>query len=152
MGCAVGLPGDDEVSRTGGGHELGVRWRVTADYSDYTDAMHRPLSRSDQATGDAAMEETPAGLGATRDELRRLLGEPSDTSVPSRRHRRGAIWRYGEVEYHFGSDGRVWMIYTEDANGNPRVLGQITKLYEGQAFEGVRRTPRTAPRVHKSLA
>ena len=68
------------------------------------------------------MAEGVAGFGATRDELRRLLGEPDDVSVPSRRQREPMTWKYGEVEYHFGPDGRVWLIYAEDAEGNPRVL------------------------------
>jgi hypothetical protein len=69
--------------------------------------------------------ESPAGLGATRDELRRLLGEPTDTSVSTSSPRQSLIWRYGDVEYHFGSDGRVWLVYAEDADGNPRVLGRL---------------------------
>jgi hypothetical protein len=71
------------------------------------------------------MDEPPAGLGATRDELRSLLGEPTDTSVPTRSQQQPMIWRYGEVEYHFRPDGRVGMIYTEDAHGNPQVLGRL---------------------------
>jgi hypothetical protein len=71
------------------------------------------------------MEELPAGLGATRDELRRILGEPTDASVPTRSQRRPMIWRYGEVEYHFGPDGRVWLVYTEDSDRNPLVLGRL---------------------------
>jgi hypothetical protein len=72
-----------------------------------------------------AMDTAPIGLGATRDELRRLLGEPTDTSVPTRRKSEPGIWKYGEIEYHFGNDGRVWLIYTEDANGVPCVLGRL---------------------------
>ena len=73
------------------------------------------------------MEEPPAGLGATRDELRRLLGDPTDTSVPTRSLRQPVIWRYGETEYHFGSDGRVWLVYSEDGDRNPRVHGKLTE-------------------------
>jgi hypothetical protein len=58
----------------------------------------------------AQMEEPPAGLGATRDELRQLLGDPTDTNVTSRSQQQPMIWRYGKVEYHFGADGRVWLI------------------------------------------
>jgi hypothetical protein len=70
------------------------------------------------------VDESPIGLGATREELRRLLGEPTDTSVPTR-SQQPAIWKYGEIEYHFGEDGRVWLVYTEDADHNPRVLGKL---------------------------
>lgn len=72
--------------------------------------------------------ETPVGLGATRDELRRLFGEPTDTNVPTRNQRQPQIWRYGEIEYHFGSDDRVWLVYTEDAEHNPRVLGMLERF------------------------
>jgi hypothetical protein len=71
------------------------------------------------------MSERAVGLGATRDELRRLLGDPTDTSILTRGQRQPMIWKYGEVEYHFGDDGRVWLVYTEDAHGNPHVLGQL---------------------------
>jgi hypothetical protein len=73
------------------------------------------------------MSPPPIGLGATRAELRRLLGEPTDTSTPTRSQRQPAIWKYGAIEYHFGTDGRVWLIYTEDADHNPRVLGQLAE-------------------------
>jgi hypothetical protein len=71
------------------------------------------------------METVPVGLGATRDELRRLLGEPTDTSLPTRSQRQPMIWKDGDIEYHFGDDGRVWLIYTEDAEGHPDVLGRL---------------------------
>lgn len=70
------------------------------------------------------MDDNPAGLGATRDELRRLLGEPTDTNTLSRRQRQSSIWKYGDVEYHFGSDDRVCLVYMEDAEGNPHVLAK----------------------------
>jgi hypothetical protein len=71
------------------------------------------------------MERQPVGLGATRDELRRLLGEPTDTSVRTRSQRLPMIWKYGDIEYLFSDDGRVRLVYTEDAEGNPRVLGRL---------------------------
>jgi len=73
----------------------------------------------------ARMSEQPVGLGATREELRRLLGEPTDTSVPTHSQHQPMIWKYGDIEYHFGDDGRVWLVYTEDAEGNPLVLGRL---------------------------
>jgi hypothetical protein len=73
------------------------------------------------------MRERPVGLGVTRDELRRLLGEPTDTSIPTRSQRRPMIWKYGEIEYHFGDDGRVWLIYTEDEDRKPRILGKLAE-------------------------
>jgi len=45
----------------------------------------------------------------------------------SRKYPEPAIWKCGRVEYHFRtSDGRVFLIYTEDADGlNPRVIAQL---------------------------
>lgn len=73
------------------------------------------------------MSEQPVGLGATHEELRQLLGEPTDTSASTRTQRQPMIWKYGDIEYHFGDDGRVWLVYTEDAQRNPHVLGQLRK-------------------------
>jgi hypothetical protein len=67
----------------------------------------------------------PVGLGATRDELRRLFGEPTDMSIPTHLQRQAMIWKYGKVEYHFGDDGRVWLVYSEDAEGNPQTHGRL---------------------------
>jgi hypothetical protein len=64
------------------------------------------------------------GLGATRDEIRQLLGEPHDTGGTSRRHPTPSIWKYEEIEYHFGLDGRVCLIYTEDSDGEPHVIAE----------------------------
>jgi hypothetical protein len=68
------------------------------------------------------------GLEATRDELRRLLGEPDDVGGTSRKHPTPVIWKYGDIEYHFDSDredGRVFLIYTEDGPElTPRVIAQ----------------------------
>jgi hypothetical protein len=77
------------------------------------------------------MANPPAGLGATRDELRRLLGEPTDASVRTRSQAQPMIWRYDEVEYHFGPDGRVWLVYAEDTDGNPQVLGRLPEARDG---------------------
>ncbi len=70
------------------------------------------------------MGDQPGGLGATREELRQLLGEPTRVGSCSRSQRQPMVWKYGDIEYHFGDDGRVWLVYTEDADGNPIVLGQ----------------------------
>ncbi len=71
------------------------------------------------------MDAFSQALGATRDELRRLLGDPSDMSVPTRSQHQPMIWKYGPVEYHFGPDDRVWLIYTEDEDHFPQILGRL---------------------------
>ncbi len=63
------------------------------------------------------------GLGATRDELRQLLGEPDDVST-ERKQGQPVIWKYGEIEYYFGDDGRVNLIYTEDDEGTGRTIAK----------------------------
>jgi hypothetical protein len=40
-------------------------------------------------------------LGMTREEVRALLGTPSDVGATSRRYPVPAIWKYGEVEFHW---------------------------------------------------
>lgn len=73
------------------------------------------------------MDNPPVGLGATREELRQLLGEPTDRSVPTRSDPIPLIWKYGDIEYYFRPDGRVWLIYTEDQDRNPIVLGRLAE-------------------------
>jgi hypothetical protein len=63
------------------------------------------------------------GLGATRDELRQLLGEPDNVST-ERKHGQPLIFKYGQLEYYFGDDGRVYLIYTEDDGGNGRTIAK----------------------------
>jgi hypothetical protein len=63
------------------------------------------------------------GLGATRDELRQMPGEPDDVSI-ERKHGQPVIWKYGEIEYHFAEDSRVCLIYTEDCKGNGRTIAK----------------------------
>lgn len=54
---------------------------------------------------------------ATRDELRAILGEPHDVSVPRKKRKHSDIWKYGTIEFHFDDDGqgygKVFLIYTE---------------------------------------
>ncbi len=57
----------------------------------------------------------PLKIGATREQVRAALGEPDDWSIPSRRQRLPAIWKYGVVELHFhpGTD-TVYLIHADD--------------------------------------
>ena len=57
----------------------------------------------------------PVVLGATRERLRRRLGEPDALGGTSRRQRVPTIWKYGDVEFHFGREAdRLWMIFMDD--------------------------------------
>jgi len=64
-----------------------------------------------KVTGDIC----PLHLGMSRDELRKLFGDPEDTSTGSRKHPTPAIWKYGDLEFHFdrASEGRLCLIYME---------------------------------------
>ena len=57
----------------------------------------------------------PLRLGMSRDEIKTLLGQPDDTSTPSRKYRTPSILKYGDVEFHFGlgPEGRLQLIYLE---------------------------------------
>ena len=51
----------------------------------------------------------------SRDELKAVLGQPDDVSTTSRRWHTPAIYKYGDVEFHFGSgpEGTLELIYRE---------------------------------------
>lgn len=66
----------------------------------------------------------PVEPGMTRDELRRILGEPDDTSIRGRRRPLEGIWKFGRVEFHFDTDERLSLIYTEDDDLNPQVIAK----------------------------
>jgi hypothetical protein len=34
------------------------------------------------------------------------------------------IWLFGAVEFHFDTDGRLFLIYTEDEHGRERVIAK----------------------------
>ncbi len=68
------------------------------------------------STGDIC----PVKLGFSRDEVRRVLGEPDDVGGTSRKHRRPRIWRYRDLEFHFSGDG-LSLIYQETPSGIVRI-------------------------------
>jgi hypothetical protein len=68
-----------------------------------------------RSTGDIC----PVRLGSTREDLRRIFGEPDDLGGISNKHTTPSIWKYGELEFHFGpldSDVLV-LIYSETPDG-----------------------------------
>ena len=69
------------------------------------------------------MADEAIGLGATREELRQLLGEPDDVST-DRIRGEPVIFKYGRIEYYFGDEGRVYLICTEDDEGNARTIAK----------------------------
>jgi len=55
----------------------------------------------------------PVALGATRSQVQLASGEPDDSGGTSRRRRTPSIWKYGDIELHFGVDGRVCLVYLD---------------------------------------
>lgn len=69
---------------------------------------------------------SPLQLGMTRDEIRVLFGEPDDASISLRRRNPlVGIWKFGQIEFHFDAEGRLWLIYTEQKDGlSPRTIAK----------------------------
>lgn len=74
-----------------------------AEFQSWWDSFRR--------TGDIC----PVRLGMTRAELKAVLGEPDDVGGTSRRWRTPAIYKYADVEFHFGlgPQGLLELIYQE---------------------------------------
>ena len=67
------------------------------------------------STGDIC----PLKLGATRDEVRSLFGEPDDVSCVSQKDHHPAIWKYEELEFHFGDklSDTLFLVYQDTVDG-----------------------------------
>jgi hypothetical protein len=63
-------------------------------------------------------------LGASRDGIKSLFGEPDSIGSGFRRQPQMGIWLFGAVEFHFDTDGRLVLIYTEDEHGKERVIAK----------------------------
>lgn len=63
----------------------------------------------------AAGDICPVRLGMTREELRELFGDPDETGGASLKHRAPSIWKYGDLEFHFGlrPEDPLRLIYLE---------------------------------------
>jgi hypothetical protein len=54
-------------------------------------------------------------LGASKQEVESILGTPDDVSRNSRSHRKSSLWKYGDIEFHFGPyDENLWLIHLDD--------------------------------------
>jgi hypothetical protein len=60
----------------------------------------------------------------TRQEVIRVLGQPEHTGSTSRKYRTPSVFKYGELELHFGQGpgGLLFLAYKEDEGGNGVVL------------------------------
>jgi hypothetical protein len=68
-----------------------------------------------RATGDIC----PVRLGCGREDIRALFGEPDAVGGTSRKIRTPTIWKYGELEFHFGPRNTdvLALIYSETDDG-----------------------------------
>lgn len=63
-----------------------------------------------KVTGDLC----PIRLGMSRDEIRAFFGDPDDTGATSRKYPLPAIWKYGDLEFHFDRlDAKLSLVYME---------------------------------------
>jgi hypothetical protein len=69
---------------------------------------------------------SPVQLGMARDDIRKLFGEPDDTARGWRRRPLMGIWKFGRIEFHFDTDGRLHLIYAEDENLRPRAIAKAS--------------------------
>ena len=65
----------------------------------------------------------PVMLGCTREHIRDLFGEPDKMGGISRKHKIPAIWKYGELEFHFGNKRTdvLSLIWADGPSGTVKV-------------------------------
>ncbi len=66
-------------------------------------------------TGDIS----PVRLGCSREEIRALFGEPDAVGGASRKYPVPGVWKYGELEFHFGpkKEDTLWLLHSETPDG-----------------------------------
>jgi hypothetical protein len=53
-------------------------------------------------------------LGMTRQEILNLMGEPDDFGYPPTHYHQAGVWKYGDIEFHFGEDlPRLFLIWCD---------------------------------------
>lgn len=76
----------------------------------------------------------PVRLGLSRAEVLAALGEPEDWSVTSRRRRKPAILKWGDLEFHFAEDD-LFLIYTDAFDrGGPLSGGRAFRVRDAARF------------------
>ena len=75
----------------------------------------------------------PVALGCTREHIRSLFGEPDKMGGTSHKHTTPSIWKYGELEFHFGhkSTDVLSLIWSDTADGTVKVCIPRRLKYEG---------------------
>jgi hypothetical protein len=64
------------------------------------------------------------GLGDTRAALALRLGKPTDW-LARRPMPESGLWKYGDVEFHFDDDDRVWLIHCDNYTDAPQGGGGL---------------------------
>jgi len=66
-------------------------------------------------TGDIS----PVRLGCSREDIRKHFGEPDAVGSATRKYRTPGVWKFGDLEFHFGprSTDTLWLIYSETPDG-----------------------------------
>jgi hypothetical protein len=56
----------------------------------------------------------------TRLEVIMVLGVPDDISIGTRKYPTPGVYKYGDIEYHFGprKEDTLWLVYSEDEAGD----------------------------------
>ena len=64
----------------------------------------------------------PIKLGCTRQEIKSLFGEPDRVGGTSHKHKTPSIWKYGELEFHFGKGmDELSLIYSDTEDGTVKI-------------------------------
>ena len=61
-------------------------------------------------------------LGVSCESLKALWGESDTVGRGFHRQPNMGIWRFGPVEFHFDASEHLFLIYTENEDGNGRVI------------------------------
>lgn len=69
---------------------------------------------------------SPLFLGMDRQEIAGIFGDPDDHSAGSHAQR-AAIWKYGSLEFHFGADGSLWLVYMDTPEGVVVSIKRVTR-------------------------
>jgi hypothetical protein len=63
----------------------------------------------------------------TRDEVKAVMGEPTDTSIGTRKYPLPQVWKYDEVEIHFAESGVCLVGLFEDPEVHITLMKRTAK-------------------------
>ena len=71
-----------------------------------------------EAKNPTAKVRATVPFGATRENVKELLGEPDKVGGTSRKQRIPTVYKYGATELFFSMTGELVTVYWEDGEGN----------------------------------